>query len=108
MRVEFDVRPADTGDFHLHQRGIVRNLRHREFADLRPARTCPHCRQYFFCHTRLRHYFDLPSVTSSYTSISNPPGNIARHACTKLRAIGSLAMRCRLLSSASSDWYSTI
>ena len=41
MLVELDVGAADAGDLDLHQRGILRNVRHRIFADLGRARRHP-------------------------------------------------------------------
>src|SRR6516162_924607 len=46
MFVGLDVGAADATDFHFHQRGILRNLRHRKFAQLGPALSDPYRRQY--------------------------------------------------------------
>src|SRR5258705_213402 len=36
--VKLDIGSADSGDLHLHQGGVVRDIRHRVFADLGLAR----------------------------------------------------------------------
>ncbi|HYC46075.1 MAG TPA: hypothetical protein VED01_11405 [Burkholderiales bacterium] len=46
--VELHVRAADAGDFHLHERRVSRNVRHREFADLGFAGSRPHRCQHPF------------------------------------------------------------
>src|SRR5262249_22303920 len=48
--VKLDVGPANSRHFHLHQRGVVRNVRHREFAHLGLARACSHGRKDSFHH----------------------------------------------------------
>ena len=42
MLVKLDVGAADAADFHFHQRGVLRDVRHRKFAQFGPARPGPH------------------------------------------------------------------
>jgi hypothetical protein len=48
--VELHVGAADAGDFHLQKRRVVRDLRHRIFADFHLARPRADRRQYLFRH----------------------------------------------------------
>src|SRR5580698_2989388 len=50
MLVELDVGAADAADLHLHQRRVLRDIRHGIFADFGLARPGAHRRQYFFSH----------------------------------------------------------
>ena len=50
MLVELDVGAADAADLHLHQRRVLRDVRHRIIADFGLARPGAHRRQYFFGH----------------------------------------------------------
>ncbi len=50
--VELDVGAADAADLHLHQRGVLRDVRHGIFADFGLARSGPHRRQHLFCHRK--------------------------------------------------------
>ncbi len=50
--VELDVGAANPGHFHLHQRAVRRDVRHREFAQLGPARPGPDGGQDFFAHNQ--------------------------------------------------------
>src|SRR5580693_2727725 len=52
MLVELDVGAADAADLHLHQRRVLRDIRHGIFADFGLARPGTHRRQYFFSHFR--------------------------------------------------------
>src|SRR5262249_42081131 len=48
--VKFTIVSADSGDLHLHQRGVPRDTRHRIFADLGLAWTHANRRHYAFRH----------------------------------------------------------
>ena len=48
--VELHIGAAYSRHLHLHQGGILRDIRHRVFADLGLARTHPHRRQNTFRH----------------------------------------------------------
>ena len=50
MLVELDVGAADAADFHLHQRRVRRDIRHRILADFGLARPRAHRRQHCFSH----------------------------------------------------------
>jgi hypothetical protein len=50
LPVELDVGPADAGDLDLQQRGVVRDVRHRELAQLGRTRRRPDRREHLFCH----------------------------------------------------------
>ena len=50
LGVELHVGAADAGDLHLEQRALLRNLRHRIFAQLGLMRAGAHRRQYLFRH----------------------------------------------------------
>src|SRR5664279_2554882 len=50
---QLHIRAADTGNFHLQQRRILRNVRHREFADLHLAWAGTDRRSYHLCHMSL-------------------------------------------------------
>jgi hypothetical protein len=54
--VELHVGAADAGDLHLQQRAVDRDLGHREFADLGPARARANRGQHLFhgLHPRSR------------------------------------------------------
>src|SRR5262249_7541649 len=52
MLVELDVGAADAADFHFHQRGVLRNVRHGKFAQFGPAGADPHRRYYLLRHGR--------------------------------------------------------
>ena len=41
--VKLDVGAANAADFHFHQRGVLRNIRHGKFTQLGPAGSDPHC-----------------------------------------------------------------
>ena len=74
--VELDVGAADAGDLHLHQRGVLGDLRHGIFADLGPARPGPHRRQHFF-------HGESPSPLSRRSGTPACSCRVARHASAR-------------------------
>ena len=48
MLVKLHVGAADAADFHFHQSGILRNVRHGEFAQLGPAGSDTHRGKHLF------------------------------------------------------------
>src|SRR4051812_9999074 len=48
--IELYVRAADAGNFHLQERGVLRNIRHWELAKLGPAGSGSYRRQNCLCH----------------------------------------------------------
>src|SRR5216117_624394 len=46
--VQLHVRPADSGDLHLHERAVLRDIRHGKFADLGSPRARSYSCQNFF------------------------------------------------------------
>ncbi len=77
--VQLDVGPADPGDLHLHERAVLRDIRHGKFADFGPARSNSHRRLHFF-HLRssrvrvlARHFLMLGSVIPAVRSQRRRP-----------------------------------
>src|SRR5476651_185252 len=88
--VELHAGAAAAGDFHLHQRRVLGNVRHRKFLELGLARARANGRQYLF--QLVVPFLSARSIRSSSLARASPSHRRLRHAFLRLQSFAGASL----------------